>query len=78
MMQPPLYEYPTCSLRAENQGNQPVIGNPHDTRVELVALSIQKILMGSYLGRRTHNVTICSPRIRTGRHYGHWTVLTSK
>jgi len=38
-----------CPLQAEKPGIQPVVGNTHDTHVEQVVSSFQKILRGSQL-----------------------------
>jgi len=38
-----------CPLLAEKPGIQPVVGNTHDTHVEQVVSSFQKILRGSQL-----------------------------
>jgi len=50
MIQPAQHEcHACCPLQAEKPGIQPIVGNTHDTRVEQVVSSFQKILRGSQL-----------------------------
>jgi len=49
-IQPARHEcHACCPLQAEKPGIQPVVGNTHDTHVEQVISSFQKILRGSQL-----------------------------
>jgi len=49
-IQPARHEcHACCPLQAEKPGIQPVVGNTHDTHVEQVVSSFQKIFRGSQL-----------------------------
>jgi len=49
-IQPARHEcHACCPLQAEEPGIQPVVGNTHDTHVEQVVSSFQKIFRGSQL-----------------------------
>jgi len=51
-----------CPLQAEKPGIQPVVGNTHDTHVEQVVSSFQKVLRGSQLTYSVFSLVTCLMR----------------
>jgi len=61
MIQPARHEcHACCPLQAEKPGIQPVVGNTHDTHVEQVVSSFQKILRGLQLTWYKHRDNDCT------------------